>query len=261
MRVKSLLILLGSLCIVYCSDAQDELNELTVDRPGIAETPFTVEPGMYQFEVGFDYFKRYNGELYNLPVALFRTGISNSAELRIASRNLQDHTEGKNFAGLSPLSVGVKVHIVKQNEWIPETDILVDLSFPVSSSTSQPSKLGHNIFLLFQNDFYPNMAINYNVGLIWDGSLQTPFFSGSFCFNYLPTRRFGLFAEYFTYANEIYPWEHGLDGGFTYLLLPHFQVDLSGGFSMIEQENNIFVSTGFSIRLQKNHLRSKQQLH
>ena len=32
--------------------SQDNLNELTVDRPGIAETPFTVSPGMYQFEIG-----------------------------------------------------------------------------------------------------------------------------------------------------------------------------------------------------------------
>lgn len=243
------------------SQSEPDLNELTVDRPGVADTPFTVEPGMYQFEVGFDYFSRYNGDLFNVPVAMFRTGISNSAELRVTTRNLLDHTEGKNFSGLSPLNVGVKVHIIEQNEWIPETDIMAGLSFPVNSNSTQPTRMGHDIYLLFQNDFYPNTAINYNVGLIWDGIRSTPFFSGSFCFNYLPTRRLGLFAEYFNYHNQALAWEHGMDGGLTYLLRPHFQVDLSGGASLIDGERNFFVSTGFALRLQKSHLRSKQAFY
>ena len=56
--------------------SQNNLNELTVDRPGIADTPFTVPHGIYQFEVGFDYFNRSNGIFYNMPTALFRTDTS-----------------------------------------------------------------------------------------------------------------------------------------------------------------------------------------
>src|SRR5882672_7262984 len=82
-----------------------KLNELTVDRPGVAETPFTVPKGMYQFEVGFDYFKRYNGEIYNLPVVLFRTGISERAELRLSTKQLLDKTEAVPYNEISPLSV------------------------------------------------------------------------------------------------------------------------------------------------------------
>src|SRR6478609_1776677 len=68
----------------------DELNELTVDRPGIAETPFTVAPGTFQFETGFDYYSRYNGDVSFLPVVLFRTGLSKSAELRITEKHMID---------------------------------------------------------------------------------------------------------------------------------------------------------------------------
>ncbi len=64
-----LLILQGQVSI-----AQDQLNELTVDRPGIAEAPFTVAPRTFQVETGFDYYKRTSGEIFFLPVSLFRTG-------------------------------------------------------------------------------------------------------------------------------------------------------------------------------------------
>jgi hypothetical protein len=249
---KTLLFLTFNFFAICLSYAQsEELNELTVDRPGIAESPFTVAPGMYQFEVGFDHYKRYNGRVSYLPVALFRTGISNGAELRITSKQLVDRLDGKSFVGVSPLSVGVKVHIIHQNEWIPETDILTNLVIPLGSSAVQPKNIGHEVLLLFQNDFYPNAAINYNIGYIWDGNKQEEIITGSFCFNYLPTSKVGLFAEYYTYIFDTWPGEQGVDAGITYLLRPKLQVDLSAGFSRLQKESNFFISSGFSIRLER----------
>ena len=251
MKGKSIAIILIYLSTFTHAVTQSELNELTVDRPGIAESPFTVAPGMYQFEVGFDYFKRYNGNLYNIPVALFRTGISNEAELRISSRHMLNHTDGKSFDGISPLSVGVKVHIIHQNEWIPETDILTNMIIPLGNSSVQPKNIGHEILLLFQNDFSPNTAINYNIGYIWDGNRQKGIFTSAFCYNYLPTHQVGLFLEYFNYVPNQWPGEQGMDGGMTYLLRPKLQLDISAGISQIEKQNNLFISTGFSLRLEK----------
>ena len=66
---KRIAFLVFSLFLIKLAHAQsDKLNELTVDRPGIAESPFTVAPGMFQFETGFDYYSRSTGKLYYLPV-------------------------------------------------------------------------------------------------------------------------------------------------------------------------------------------------
>ena len=232
--------------------AQDNLNELTVDRPGIAESPFTVAPGMYQFEMGFDYFNRTNGKLYNLPIGLFRTGISEGAELRISTKNLVDHLDGKSFSGVSPLWVGVKVHIIHQHEWIPETDILTNLIIPLSSSAVQPINLGHEVYLLFQHDIYPKSALNYNIGYIWDGNQQRGLFAASLCYNYLYSQKMNFFIEYFSYVffNQ-WPGEQGLDGGLTYLIRPKLQLDLSAGISSFEKQTNFFISSGFSVRLER----------
>ena len=252
MRDKSICSTVVSLFIYLLSNeikAQTELNELTVDRPGIAESPFTVSPGTFQFETGFDYYSRARGDVFFLPTMLFRTGISNGAELRITERQTIDKTGEETVSGLSPLYVGVKVHIIQQRKWIPETDILTNLVIPMGSGPLQPNGLGHELLLLFQNDITEKFAINYNIGYLWFNIEQGEIFTGSLCFNYLPTRRVGLFIEYFTLSTS-WPGEHGVDGGMTYLLNPHLQLDLSGGISRQEGDTNYFVSTGFSFRLQ-----------
>ena len=253
MKDKSICSTIVSLFIyLFISEvkAQDELNELTVDRPGIAESPFTVSPGTFQFETGFEYYDRANGEVIFLPTILFRTGLSNSAELRITERQTIDKTGEGTVNGLSPLYVGVKVHIIKQKRWIPETDVLTNLVIPLGSGRLQPNGLGHELLLLFQNDITEKFAVNYNIGYLWFNIEQGEIFTGSMCFNYLPTRRVGLFIEYFTLSTS-WPGEHGVDGGMTYLLSPHLQLDLSGGISKVEGDTNYFLSAGFSFRLQR----------
>jgi len=229
---------------------QDRLNELTVDRPGIAEAPFTVAPHTFQLETGFDYYKRTSGEIYFLPVTLFRTGLSRNTELRISVKNIQDKTSSQKLKGFSPLTVGIKTHIIEQRGWIPETDILVDLIFPLSNYDLQPADLGHDVLLLFQNDLSPKTAINYNIGLIWDGFSEEELFTASFCFNYLPSDKVGLFIEYFDYLRSQGAKEHGLDGGFTFLLHRMIQADLSAGISWVSGNANHFVSSGISFRIE-----------
>jgi len=238
--------------------AQTELNELTVDRPGISESPFTVSPGTFQFETGFDYFSRSSGDFYYLPVMLFRTGLSNGAELRITERDVIESSGEERVKGFSPLNVGVKVHIIKQQGWIPETDILTNLVIPMGSSTLQPNGLGHELLLLFQHDFSEKAAINYNVGYLWYGIEQGEIFTASFCMNYLPTRRVGCFLEYYMFSAS-WPGEQGVDGGMTYLLGPHLQLDLSGGISKQDGHTNFFLSSGFSIRIETKSAQRKTE--
>lgn len=229
----------------------DELNELTVDRPGIAESPFTVAPGMYQFETGFDYYKRNTGNIYFLPVTLFRTGLSKNAELRVSVKNIQDNTTSGKLRGISPFTIGIKTHIIEQSGWIPETDILANIIVPVGRSDLQPGQLGHDMLLLFQNDFSPKTALNYNVGLVWDGFSSSSIFTSSVCFNYLPTDRLGLFIEYFDFIRKKGTEEHGIDGGITYRIDTHVQLDFSSGISRVSSQTNFFISSGFTIRLVK----------
>lgn len=250
MRGRSIVAVLIFLGITERLFAQDVLNELTVDRPGIAETPYTVHPGAFQFEVGYDYYSRHDGKIFYYPNILLRSGISKRIEIRVAAKQITDRTESTSVTGLSPISIGFKSHLMEQIEWIPEMDILANVVFPVGSGPLQPGRVGPEVLLLFQNDLYPNSAINYNIGYLWDASLEKNVFTGSLCYNYLPSEKLGLFAEYFCFVphNDGYG-EQGLDAGFTYLVGQHVQFDLSGGYSLLKGKNNFFASSGFSVRL------------
>ncbi|MEK6783474.1 MAG: transporter [Bacteroidota bacterium] len=256
---KIIVFLVFSLLVIRLAYSQsDELNELTVDRPGIAESPFTVAPGMFQFETGFDYYSRSAGNLYYLPVMLFRTGLSKSAELRITARQIMDRTDNNSFNGIAPLNIGVKVHIIEESGWIPETDILTNLVIPTGNTSANSGFLGHEILLLFQHDLTTKIAINYNMGYLWSGFLQREIFTGSFCFNYLRTERSGLFIEYYILAST-WPGEQGIDGGMTYLVKPRLQLDISAGISRLDNQDNFFISSGFSIRLESQ--KRKNSIH
>ena len=230
----------------------DYLNELTVDRPGIAESPFTVAPKTYQLESGFEYYNKSGKDIFLTPVSLFRTGISQAAELRIAAKNIFEKQSGdKVLKGLSPITVGIKAHIINQKNWIPETDILAEVVIPVGNSVFQPDFTGHNVLLLFQNDFSNQSALNYNVGFLWDGLSNKEMFTSSFCYNYLVSKKIGLFAEYFNFIRQNSVREHGFDSGATLLVGEHFQLDLSAGISRTGEAWNFFLASGISVRFQR----------
>jgi hypothetical protein len=252
LRMKQLVGGYWTVCILLLvsssSYGQEDLNELTVDRPGIADTPYTVPVGQWQMEVGFDYFNRFNGDHFHLPTALLRTGISRRSEIRVSTVHVLDRTETNAFQGVSPIVVGLKMHIIEKNKWIPETDLMVNISVPTHFSAGYSTVPGPEILLLFENDFSSRTAINYNLGMIWDSFRGSRVLTYSMCFNYLPNHRVGLFAEGFGYAPLRDAVETGMDGGMTYLLFPHWQLDLSAGLSYINGRSNQFVSTGFTVR-------------
>lgn len=225
------------------------LNEMTVDRPGIAEAPYTMLPRQYQLETGFEYYNRAGAKVYYLPTMLLRTGLSNSAELRIGVRSILERRTAGELKGLSPVTVGIKTHIIEQRGWIPETDILADVIFPTSDSPLQPASTGHDILLLFENDLSDKVAVNYNAGYIWDGFSTDEMFTASVCFNYLPSDNWGAFLEYYDFLRKNGTKEHGVDAGFTVLVSPLVQLDFSAGISRVANNWNQFVSAGVSFRV------------
>ncbi|NOS90623.1 MAG: transporter [Cyclobacteriaceae bacterium] len=231
------------------SFAQEKLTEMTVDRPGFAETPYTVLPKKWQIETGFDYFSRYDSRLFNLPTVLVRTGLSNSSELRVTIREAAEETKESSSFALAPVSLAIKKHVIKKKKWVPEMDVLAGIVLPVVSSPQFSSKTGTEFLLLFENDFSEKTAINYNIGFTWDSGRGEHVFTADFCYNYLPNDRLGLFVEYFGFGPQSLPSENGLDAGITYLLKSNLQADLSGGFSLVNARDNVFVSMGITVRL------------
>ena len=235
--------------------AQDHLTEMLVDRPGIAEATYTVPKGIYQFEVGFEYHRQAQNSTYYYPEVLMRTGILKNTELRLQLRQIANQEQGQTHSGLSPLRLGIKTKLKKQNKYFPEISVIADAIIPFYDHPQPARSVGPELIFLFENDFYPNTSINYNIGLVWDPDLNQDVFTGSFCYNYLPTEKIGLFVEYFSFVTDAnWPGEQGADLGITYLIHRNAQIDLSGGYSRIRNEDNFFMSSGISFRFFKKQM-------
>lgn len=91
---------------------QDAIN---ADRPGFAEGSGVIGRGRVQIESGVQYERRNNGDGREgtLPLpTLLRIGLSSHVEARIEGNTFtQVRTSGSTERGLSPISLGAKIHV------------------------------------------------------------------------------------------------------------------------------------------------------
>ncbi|TAE67954.1 MAG: transporter [Bacteroidetes bacterium] len=231
--------------------------EFIVDRPGIADLPYTVKPHQYQLEVGFERIDRKDYFRWLAPTFLLRTGISDKAEIRFGTKyivqdSLTDLSEPFNWdSGFAPLSIGFKTKMVSENGIIPEIALLTDILLPFTKSEYRAKYSGHDIFLLMNHTLNKKWNLNTNVGAIWENVSNEAIWMYAFCLDYQPTRRLGFFLEQYTYLPDESPTEIGFDVGITYLVAPKMQFDVSAGISKVNNNLMNFVGCGFTIRIDR----------
>lgn len=231
--------------------------EFIVDRPGIADLPYTVKPHQYQIEMGFERIDRKDYSRWLAPAFLFRTGISDKAEIRfgvkyIMQDSLRDLAEPFNWnSGFAPFSLGFKTKMVQENGIIPEIALLTDILIPFTKSEYRAKYSGHDIFLLMNNTLNKKWNLNTNLGAIWENVSNEAIWLYAFCFDYQPTHKLGFFFEQYSYFPDESPMEIGFDVGITYLINPKMQLDISAGVSKLNNNLMNFVGCGFTMRLDK----------
>jgi hypothetical protein len=236
--------------------AQDSTHHFTVDRPGIADLPYIIHPGQFQFEAGLDYFNRGDLRRLQMPAFQFRTGLSDRAEIRLGVRyvaqdSLQDVVSPFGWSqGSTPFTIGIKVPFVKENGLIPEIAILTDIILPFTGNKPyRPNFAGHDIFLLCNNNFNHKWSLNYNGGVIWEGNSAGAVWTYSVCLSHSFSHRLGVFIEHYAFIPDEGYTEWGGDAGITYLIAPKMQLDISSGLTKVVNQNLYFVGCGFSFRV------------
>lgn len=242
-----LFFLLISLVFSLHAIAQDT-TKFHVDRPGIADLPYLVKKNYLQIESGIDYMKRDAAYRWQIPTTLVRTRISSYAELRIAVKHLaQDslvnelHAPFKWENGIAPLNIGIKIPFVKQKGAIPDVALMTNLILPsIASKRFKANTIGHEIYLLCNNDFNDKWSLNYNAAIIWEEAIAIGMYA--VCLTYQPKEKLAIFIENYDYFSNEH--EIGIDGGVTYLIDENLQVDVSLGGSRLNNQLLFFVGAG-----------------
>lgn len=101
----------------------------------------------------------------------------------------------------------------------------------------------------FAHTLSDRFSLGYNLGVEWNGESAVPSYFYSIALGSGITDKLGMFIESYGLILKESEGEHLLDMGFTYLMLPNLQLDISGGIGLNDESIDNFISAGLSLRL------------
>ncbi len=247
----------------FISTAQitaQESHELafTTDRPGVGDTAYLVPPGYIQLEGGVTVnHDRTRAPLerittVSVPNTLIRIGVLDAMELRLlggeyvyektSSGNQDDRDQG-----VSAPIIGTKFQLTNEDQWMPQTAVFGNLTFPFGSKRLHPDDLTPDFKVAANYALSEHVSIEVNLGAAWKDGLNDIIGLYTTALGLAMTEKLSTFAEVFGNMNG--PATHGFDAGFTYLVLPTVQLDVSGGPALTDAATDWFVAAGVSYRL------------
>ena len=256
--MKIILPILLILISLYGS-TQDVVPELITDRPDQTESAVVVPLKFLQIETGFllendnEGVRRYKSYAYNST--LLRYGLFRNMELRLGLEYLGDRIkiDGADYtntiSGFGPLYTGFKIKITDEQGGKPDIAFLGAVILPFTADDSyKPAHSATNMLFAFSHTLSDRFSLGYNLGTNWDGENPVPNYFYSVSLGIGLTEKLGAYIEgYGTLPEEGKP-QHLADAGFTYLILPNFQLDLSGGLGLSNAADN-FIGFGFTYRI------------
>jgi hypothetical protein len=262
MKLTKLSITIGVSLIAFTLSAQNKPEipgALVTDRPDATEASSTVGKGILQFETGglYESFETNSvkTESYTFNTMLIRYGILDNLEFRLGwdfvegVTKINDNKLDNVTSGLSPLLLGLKIDIAKENGAMPEI-ALIGHVFPVFSASKdyRPEYTGVDFRLSLSHTLCEKSSLGYNIGAEWGNDSPEAAAIYTLAYGYSVTDKFGMYAELYGDLPEDNSANHYWDAGFTYLASNDLQFDAYFGTS-ITKGQDILLGLGLSYRV------------
>jgi hypothetical protein len=246
-------------CVLFILNifAQSE-PDLITDRPDKTESASTVPAGRLQIETGFEHLKEKsddNSDSNSLQAvgALLRYGIAEKFEIRLGgaflSQNVVYSSGNSEQNGFADFLIGAKYEIINGNSSVPDLGLMFHLFIPVGAENFKPAKIEPQAILAASKSVTDYMDFGINLGVHHSSFSDKIFYFYTIAAGIDISEKFGSFIELFS---EIFSDESpflSLGAGFTYLLLPNLQLDISGGNGLFNNSKVWYFGAGFSIRI------------
>ena len=239
-------------------------SPLVTDRPDFTEASSTVGRGVSQLEIGYTYaYDNTAGQSVRTQTFgefLVRQGIfADWLELRIGLTPAEERTRtggnSNSDSGLSDLYLGFKAALTPQEGLLPEMALIVQMNTPTGADafTSNRVEPGANLiygweisdFLSTAGSTQGNLRHEDNGNEYWE-------IAQSWTVAYSLSEQVGAYTEWyglFPSGADAERTEHYFNGGFTYLLNDHLQLDLRSGVGLNNAADDYFIGAGMSIRI------------
>lgn len=249
--MKKSILLFAILMMMGICQAQEEDFSFPTDRPGNVWGTEVLPFHTVSWENGFSYERSQGDRTIALPSTIVRYGIFENVELRVGTdfQLFEEPPYETKLFGLTPLTIGTKIHCYDGTEILPSIGVLAQLQSPhVGSADLLPDHLAPAMYLIFENDINDWFAICYDAGLEWDGVTAIPTtFLGlnlSFCL----TDDLGTYVETFNYLHPDGN-QYLTEIGFTFSPMPRLQLDIEADFDVQQIKDYFRVGCGIAWRI------------
>jgi len=239
--------------------AQSDYSEMVTDRPDQTESAQVVPLKNLQIETGFVREFNKKGKIsyvdYAFNSTLLRYGLLKSLELRLGIEYLGARIDYLlddpiTISGFGGLFSGVKYRILEEDGSKPGIAVLANLVFPFTANDRyKTDHTAAGLCLALSQSLSDKLSIGYNLGTEWDGNSNTAVWFYSVSMGIPLTSRLGMFIESYGFIPNWDKAAHLADAGFTYLILPNLQADLSAGLGLNDPATDHFISFGVSYRV------------
>jgi hypothetical protein len=232
---------------------------LEPNRPGQADPPTVLAPGVAHIEGGFTFERETEGDdtdTLTAPEVELRLGVYDRIEIQLFAEGLvQEWREGDgNSTGGSDLELDARVRLWEQARWRPATAVDFGLSFPTGSAFATSGGFDPEGEILYAWDFAERWNLNGNFDFASetqgdDDSSRHFVFRPELALGLTISHRLGTFVEYYGVIEEDAPDQHSVDGGVTFLLNENLQLDISASAGLNDAAPDFFVAAGVAWRL------------
>ncbi|MEO9872970.1 transporter [Ekhidna sp.] len=242
--MKHLLTLLFVLSVLGIS--AQESGPIVTDRPTQSAASNVVPKGSALIEYGF--IHESVGDVTNITFANFlaRVGLLDGLEFRITQNYLQVKDDASDFdvSGLSPITLGTKVHLIEERGAIPQVSIIGQVTFANGNEAFKPSQSIPEVRLSFSNSLTESLSLGYNIGMTFPEESTQTLYTLVLGYSFAPG--WTVFAEPygFFYDGES---DQRFNTGLIYLCSDKVQFDISGGFGLSDISPDSFIGFGAAI--------------
>lgn len=241
-----------------------ELRDMSTDRPDKTESPYTVDAGRFQIETDLvaythDSTDRVTTSAFDVLPFNFKVGLAHDTDLQIVygaySHVRTSHgsvTRDEN--GFGDVAVRLKRNIWGNDGGKTALGIMPFVKLPTNTVSSLDDDVEGGVIVPLAVDLGQGMGLGLmtEVDILKseDGNGYEPTFVNSATVSFELTQRLGLYVEAFVERSA----ESGaetivtIDGGFTYAVTDHLQLDAGANVGVTEAADDINLFAGLSQR-------------
>lgn len=242
--------------IIYTPIFAQYQETIASDRPGQSNSPYTVGKMVFQLQTGIQ-FGGGNGDNYKrndfeLP-AFIRFGITDKIEVNTLWGFRNSKTERffeTTSSGLNVANFGLRFNIFEETEKAPAVGFEFTYKTKMIGEDFRPDYPATKFNIMASKGISDLLSLTANLGADFNGNSSQP--NGFYTLNLVlsVTDELSVFFENYSFFNGDY-FDTYFDFGGAYVLNPHLQLDLYGGFGYNNDIFDYFVSGGVSYRIVK----------